>query len=57
MTKSTKNLVRDILKAQDMKFDGEPTHVAIAVLTKIISQNYNDGYDDGYSDGSKDDDW
>lgn len=43
--KSTKNIVRDILKAQGLAWDIEPTPEAIKVLSEALHGKWSEGYD------------
>lgn len=44
--KSSKNIVRDILKAQGLPWDVEPTPEAVKVLHDALHDKWSEGYDD-----------
>ena len=46
MSKSPKNVVRDILKAQGLPWDTEPTQEAVRILSEYAFQEYCRGSDD-----------
>jgi hypothetical protein len=48
--KSDKNIVRDILKAQGLPWDEEPTEEAVKILSDALRQQYRKGYDDAQYD-------
>lgn len=51
--KSDKNIVRDILKAQGLDWNTEPTAEAIKVLRDLINEVATDNYREGWRDGDE----